>query len=95
MYLGRVVELRDCEALFLGPLHPYTQALLSAVPDPEAGTDRQRIALSGEMASPSNPPPGCPFHPRCPHPGKDETCSCVVPPLRALNGGAQAACHKI
>ncbi|UCC49681.1 MAG: ATP-binding cassette domain-containing protein [Gemmatimonadota bacterium] len=95
MYLGRVVELRDCEALFQGPLHPYTQALLSAVPDPEAGTDRQRIALSGEVASPANPPPGCPFHPRCPHPGKDETCSCVVPPLRALNGGAQAACHKI
>jgi oligopeptide/dipeptide ABC transporter ATP-binding protein len=95
MYLGRVVELRDCEALFQGPLHPYTQALLSAVPDPEGGTGRQRIALSGEVASPANPPPGCPFHPRCPHPGKDETCSSLVPPLRAITGGAQAACHKI
>jgi len=95
MYLGRVVELANCESLFQSPFHPYTQALLSAVPDPERGAERRRITLSGEVPSPAAPPPGCPFHPRCPHPGVDDTCRTVVPPLRTLAGGAQAACHKI
>jgi oligopeptide transport system ATP-binding protein len=88
MYLGRVVELRDCDSLFEDPLHPYTQALLSAVPALDVGSRPTRIALSGEVGNPADPPPGCPFHPRCPHPAKDERCRSEVP---ALEGGA--ACH--
>ncbi len=95
MYLGRVVELGDCDSLFSKPLHPYTQALLSAVTVPERGADRKRIILTGDVASPVSPPSGCPFHPRCPHPDKDEICR-TEPPSLALHGaGARAACHKI
>jgi oligopeptide/dipeptide ABC transporter ATP-binding protein len=102
MYLGRIVEAADCEALFRRPLHPYTQALLSAAPAPEGGRDgrrRRRIVLTGEPPSPASPPPGCPFHPRCPHPDKDETCRRIAPrlaPVQGSGGGASvAACHKI
>jgi oligopeptide/dipeptide ABC transporter ATP-binding protein len=95
MYLGRVVELADCESLFRSPLHPYTQALLSAVPVPERGQRRERIVLSGEVASPASPPAGCPFHPRCPHPAVDETCRTVNPQLGSSEGGILAACHKV
>jgi oligopeptide/dipeptide ABC transporter ATP-binding protein len=94
MYLGRIVESGPSEAIFARPLHPYTQALLSAVPVPDPKTRRARIVLSGEPPSPVSPPAGCPFHPRCQHPAKDETCRTVRPELRELEPGHLAACHK-
>ncbi len=67
MYLGRIVELASRDALYRAPTHPYTEALLSAVPEPEPGATTRRIPLEGEVPSPVNPPAGCPFHPRCPY----------------------------
>jgi oligopeptide/dipeptide ABC transporter ATP-binding protein len=93
MYLGRIVEQGPSEALYARPLHPYTQALLSAVPVPDPKSRRPRIVLAGEPPSPVTPPPGCPFHPRCQHPGKDETCRTVRPELRELEPGHRVACH--
>jgi len=92
MYLGRIVESGPTEALLSAPRHPYTVALLSAVPEPDPGRRRSRIVLSGDLPSPSNPPPGCPFHTRCFHPARSERCRTEVPPLRAV-GGTLAACH--
>jgi oligopeptide/dipeptide ABC transporter ATP-binding protein len=94
MYLGRIVELADCETLFQDPQHPYTRALLSAVPDPQ-GDGSQRIVLGGEVGNPADPPPGCPFHPRCPHPAVDEVCQTQRPVLGDSGGGNLAACHKV
>ncbi len=96
MYLGRIVESGPSEAIYTRALHPYTQALLSAVPVPDPATHRARIVLAGEPPSPVNPPPGCPFHPRCQHPAKDETCRTTRPELRTLAGesGRLVACHK-
>ena len=74
------------------PSHPYTQALLSALPVPDPANQRLRIVLPGDPPSPSNPPPGCPFHPRCPHPAKDARCRTERPLLRPL-GRAEVACH--
>jgi oligopeptide/dipeptide ABC transporter ATP-binding protein len=93
MYLGRIVELADAKTLYRTPKHPYTQALLSAVPriDPKARKDR--IILQGDVPSPLAPPPGCPFHPRCPVKDKPEACFTELPKLRVLSNGAQAACH--
>jgi oligopeptide/dipeptide ABC transporter ATP-binding protein len=95
MYLGRIVELADSDELYRNPLMPYTQALLSAVPVPEPGRKHQRIVLEGDVPSPANPPSGCPFHPRCQHPLKDEDCARIVPPLADKGGGHYAACIKV
>lgn len=93
MYLGRVVELAKSEDLYQMPLHPYTQALLSAipVPDPDVEARRKRIILEGDVPSPVNPPPGCNFHPRC---WKAQAiCREVIPPLEAKQQNHYAACH--
>jgi oligopeptide/dipeptide ABC transporter ATP-binding protein len=94
MYLGKVVELADAEALYREPLMPYTQALLSAVPVPDPTVKKRRIVLTGDVPSPANPPPGCVFHPRCHHPAKDEACTRIVPPLEEKAPGHWAACIK-
>jgi len=93
MYLGRVVELADSEALYELPLHPYTQALLSAipVPDPDIESRRKRIILEGDVPSPVNPPSGCNFHPRC---WKAQAiCRAVIPILEEKQSDHYAACH--
>jgi oligopeptide/dipeptide ABC transporter ATP-binding protein len=95
MYVGRVVEIGASELIFEHPRHPYTAALLSAVPKPEtngAPGTRQRIVLVGDVPSPVNPPPACVFHPRCPRfqPGH---CDVETPALRLFEGGHEAACH--
>jgi oligopeptide/dipeptide ABC transporter ATP-binding protein len=94
MYLGRIVELAPRASLFAMPTMPYTQALLSAVPVPDPTTKRQRLLLAGDPPSPANPPSGCVFHPRCPHPAKDEACTRLVPPLEEKAPGHFAACIK-
>jgi oligopeptide/dipeptide ABC transporter ATP-binding protein len=93
MYLGKIVELAPAAVLYQAPRHPYTRSLLSAVPVPDPGAQKQRIVLTGDVPSPSRPPPGCPFHPRCPHPKKNERCRTEVPALRAVVPGQLAACH--
>jgi oligopeptide/dipeptide ABC transporter ATP-binding protein len=92
MYLGRIVEEGATDALLTNPRHPYTVALLSAVPEPDPVVQRERIVLHGDLPSPSNPPPGCPFHTRCFHPMKNERCRTEVPLLRPV-AGTLAACH--
>jgi oligopeptide/dipeptide ABC transporter ATP-binding protein len=96
MYLGKLVELAPAGALFRKPLHPYTEALLSAVPQvgaPGSNQARRRIVLSGDVPSPRNPPAGCPFHPRCPK--VMDVCRTVVPPLKppARDPSRTVACH--
>lgn len=95
MYLGRIVEVADGGDLYRAPRHPYTKALLSAVPrpDPAGREQRKRIVLEGDVPSPSNPPSGCPFHPRCPSPAKDERCRSVLPAMEGGEFGHSAACH--
>jgi oligopeptide/dipeptide ABC transporter ATP-binding protein len=95
MYLGRIVEVARSEDLYATPRHPYTQALLSAVPrpDPAGREHRARIVLEGDVPSPSDPPPGCAFHPRCPHPAKDEACRSAFPVMEGDARGHFAACH--
>jgi oligopeptide/dipeptide ABC transporter ATP-binding protein len=94
MYLGRIVEIGVARDIIGRPRHPYTRALLSAVPVPEPGRRRERIVLSGDIPSPSAPPTGCPFHPRCQHPLKDADCARIVPPLAEKAPGQFAACMK-
>ncbi|HEX6309081.1 MAG TPA: ABC transporter ATP-binding protein [Longimicrobiales bacterium] len=94
MYLGRIVEMGDAQAVITDPKHPYTRALLSAVPVPEPGAKRERIVLRGDVPSPSRPPSGCPFHPRCQHPLKDADCARIVPPLAEKAPLHFAACIK-
>jgi oligopeptide/dipeptide ABC transporter ATP-binding protein len=93
MYLGKIVERAPAAEIYAGPRHPYTRALLSAVPEPDPRAAKQRIVLTGDMPSPANPPPGCPFNPRCPHPLKSERCRTEAPPLRQVTPGHLAACH--
>jgi peptide/nickel transport system ATP-binding protein len=90
MYLGRVVESAPTEALFAEPLHPYTQALLAEVPRLDVRR-KSFIAIRGEIPSPLNPPPGCHFHPRCPH--VMDRCKTDQPPLKDMGGGRMVACH--
>ena len=91
MYLGRIVEMADSEKLYLDSKHPYTQALLSAVPVPDPEYGKDRIILTGDVPSPSNPPSGCPFHTRCPK--AMDVCSSVVPEFREIEPGHYTACH--
>jgi len=95
MYLGRVVELASRDALFAAPMHPYTRALISAIPlpDPPAQRRRARIVLQGEIPSPANPPPGCAFHTRCPI--AVARCRVETPALVRKSSGAEAACHLV
>jgi oligopeptide transport system ATP-binding protein len=95
MYLGHVVELADCDEVFDNPLHPYTKALLAAVPvpDPTVEADRSFQPLSGEVPSPINPPRGCVFHPRCPIAVAE--CQAVTPELRELRPGHWVACSQV
>jgi len=95
MYLGKIVELGPAADVFERPLHPYTKALVSAVPlpDPRRERQRQRILLPGDPPSPMNPPGGCPFHPRCPH--AIEKCSRVVPPFETFRPNHEAACIRL
>ena len=93
MYLGRIVEHGPSDAIYERALHPYTQALLTAVPVPDPKTRRARVVLAGDPPSAVHPPAGCPFHPRCQHPGKNETCRAVRPELRELAPAHQVACH--
>jgi len=94
MYLGKIVELATAEDLYREPMMPYTQALLSAVPVADPHARKERIILQGDVPSPSNPPSGCVFHPRCHHPAKDAACASIVPPLEEKTPGHFAACIK-
>ena len=96
MYLGRIVEMGSAQEVIHQPLHPYTQALISAVPVPDPGRKAQRIVLQGDVPSPSDPPSGCPFHPRCPVYQAAANLACIqaVPPLEELSPGHFVACYE-
>jgi oligopeptide/dipeptide ABC transporter ATP-binding protein len=91
MYLGHMAELADSDDIFAEPLHPYTQALLSAVPHPDPDAKRERIILQGDVPSPANPPKGCPFHTRCPM--AMDICKVKVPEWKEVKPGRFVACH--
>jgi oligopeptide/dipeptide ABC transporter ATP-binding protein len=93
MYLGKLVELAAAELVYASPRHPYTQALLSAVPVVDPKLERKRIILEGDVPSPTSPPAGCRFHPRCPVKDKPRACFDELPPLREIAPGHHAACH--
>ncbi len=92
MYLGRIVELASARDLYTNPRHPYTEALLAAVPIPDPQVKRKRITLQGDVPSPINPPPGCHFHTRCPIAQKG-LCDVLAPVLKEVASGHQVACH--
>jgi oligopeptide transport system ATP-binding protein len=91
MYLGKIVETAEAKTLIHTPQHPYTQALISAVPEVDPETKRQRIILPGDVPSPIHPPPGCPFHPRCPM--AEARCQAEVPALREISARHLVGCH--
>lgn len=93
MYLGRIVEYGQVAQVLEGPVHPYTEALLSAVPVPDPKHRRDVIRLEGDMPSPIDPPSGCHFHPRCPH--ADERCRSEYPPAVSLEGHRQVSCWRV
>jgi peptide/nickel transport system ATP-binding protein len=103
MYLGHVVEIGSTDQVFAPPYHPYTEALLSAVPIADTRVEKTHIVLEGEIPSAMNPPPGCPFQTRCPRkrqvPSRDGVgppgalCEAEVPPMRELAPGHQVKCH--
>jgi oligopeptide transport system ATP-binding protein len=90
MYLGRIVEITTSDQLYTSPQHPYTQALMSAVPIPQPGRKKSRTILAGDVPSPVNIPPGCPFHPRCPE--REDACTRIVPDLLQIEEGHHVAC---
>jgi len=92
MYVGKLVESAAKTELFLNPRHPYTEALLSAVPRPDPRKKSQRIPLPGEVADPSNPPPGCYFHPRCRY--AQEVCQTQEPKLEEISPDHFVSCHR-
>ena len=92
MYLGRLVEFADTENLFEKPMHPYTEALLSAVPVADPTVQNERIPLMGEIPTPANPPSGCYFHTRCRY--CTEKCSRQPPEYKELEPGHFVACHR-
>jgi len=91
MYVGNLVEVAGTRELFAKPLHPYTEALLAAVPKPDPRSDKKRMVLEGEVADPAHPPSGCRFHPRCRY--AQERCKKEQPQLREFEGGRTVACH--
>ncbi|MFE8700370.1 ABC transporter ATP-binding protein [Cytobacillus sp. FJAT-54145] len=91
MYLGGLVEVADKDSLYAEPLHPYTQALISAIPEPDPRKKKERIILEGDVPSPIDPPKGCTFHPRCAH-AKPE-CQNIKPTLKEVKPGHRVACH--
>jgi len=91
MYVGKIVEITETRTLFKNPLHPYTEALLSAVPVPDPRAVKDKIILAGDVASPINPPPGCRFHTRCPY--VVDRCRVDDPPLQEVAAGHRVACH--
>jgi peptide/nickel transport system ATP-binding protein len=92
MYLGRIMERGTTEEIFSPPYHPYTEALLSAVPIADTSVHKRKIVITGEIPSPSNPPPGCPFQTRCPYMIKG-LCDTTLPPMREFAPGHVIACH--
>ena len=92
MYVGKMAEIAETEDLYLHPLHPYTEALLAAVPKPNPRLKTKRVILAGEVADPSNPPSGCYFHPRCPY--AVDRCKAEAPELRELRPGHVVSCHR-
>ncbi len=93
MYLGKIIELAEAGTLFKNPLHPYTQALLSAIPEPNPRLNKRRIILQGDLPNPINPPAGCAFHPRCSL--VEERCRIEAPVLEPASDGHLAACHLV
>jgi oligopeptide/dipeptide ABC transporter ATP-binding protein len=92
MYVGRIVEMAPTDALFTTPKHPYTAALLSAVPEPDPRIRSRRMVLQGEVANPANPPSGCYFHPRCPY--ATDTCRSQTPDWEEITPGHFVSCHR-
>lgn len=93
MYLGKLMEITESNELYSNPLHPYTRALLSAIPIPDPKLKRERIILSGDIQSPIDPPPGCRFNTRCPE--ALERCSFEEPELQEYAEGHHVACHRV